>query len=117
MNLWELIKKGAEEGLEVLKGGVAVAGKTSRILKKKVELTAVQSNVRKAFIRLGLVAYDLHSQGEQDFYGNEEVKSLIVQIEGQKSRVKEIESEMETIRREERRKVSRNEERPSPPHF
>ena len=31
MKLWELIKKGAEEGLEVLKDGVLVAGKTSRI--------------------------------------------------------------------------------------
>ncbi len=35
MRLWELIKKGAEEGLEVLKDGVSVAGKTGRILKKK----------------------------------------------------------------------------------
>ena len=57
MTLWELIKKGAEEGLEALKDGVSVfmaeAGKTSRILKKRVELTSVQGNVRKAFIRLG----------------------------------------------------------------
>ena len=29
MNLWELIKEGAEEGLEVLKDGVWAAGKNS----------------------------------------------------------------------------------------
>ena len=48
----ELIRKGAEEGIEVLNDGVSVAGKTSRILGKRVELTAVQGNVKKVFIRL-----------------------------------------------------------------
>ena len=85
MTLWELVKKGAEEGLEALKDGVSVfmaeAGKTSRILKKRVELTSVQGNVRKAFIRLGSLAYDLHSGGDQEIYGHEEVKALVAQIE------------------------------------
>lgn len=112
MNLWELIKKGAEEGLEVLKDGVAVAGKTSRILKKRVELTSVQSNVKKVFIRLGSLAYEIHSKGGDQFYGNEEVKGLIAQIEGHKVRVKEIETEIETIRGEERRKATKIEEQP-----
>ena len=107
MNLWETIKKGAEEGLEVLKDGVAAAGKTGRILKKRVELTSVQSNVKTIFIRLGSLAYELHSQGGREFYGNEEVKGLIARIEGHKNRVREIESEIETIRREERRKASK----------
>jgi len=85
MNLWELIKKGAEEGVEVLKDGVSVAGKTSKILKKRVELTSVQSNVQKAFTRLGSLAYQSHFQGGGDFYGREEVRDLITQIEGQKN--------------------------------
>ena len=110
MGLWELVKKGAEEGLEALKDGVSVfmseAGKTSRILKKRVELTSVQGNVRKTFIRLGSLAYDLHSRGEGEIYGNEEVKTLITQIEGYKTRVREIEAEIEEVKREEGRKAS-----------
>jgi hypothetical protein len=110
MTLWELIKKGAEEGLEALKDGVSVfmaeAGKTSRILKKRVELTSVQGNVRKAFIRLGSLAYDLHSGGDQEIYGYEEVKALVAQIDSYKARVREIETEIETIKREEKRKTS-----------
>ncbi len=110
MTLWELIKKGAEEGLEALKDGVSVfmaeAGKTSRILKKRVELTSVQGNVRKAFIRLGSLAYDLHSGSDQKIYGNEEIKALVAQIESYKARVREIETEIETIKREEKQKAS-----------
>lgn len=109
MALWELIKKGAEEGLEALKDSVSVfmaeAGKTSRILKRRVELTSVQGNVRRAFVRLGSLAYELHSRGAQEIYGDEEVKALITQIEGYKSRVRDIETEIETIRREEKRKA------------
>ena len=117
MSLWELIKKGAEEGLEVLKDGVAVAGKASKILKKRVELTSVQSDVKKAFIRLGSLAYELHFKEDQEFYGNEEVKGLIAQIEDYKIRVREIEAEIETIRREERRKASKTEEQPLMPYM
>ena len=110
MSLWDLIKKGAEEGLEALKDGVsafmAEAGKTSRILKKRVELTSVQGNVRKTFIRLGSLAYDFHSRGEREIYENEEVKSLFAQIEGYKNRVREIEAEIETIKKEEGEKGS-----------
>ena len=110
MTLWELIKKGAEEGLEALKDGVSVfmaeAGKTSRILKKRVELTSVQGNVRKAFIRLGSLAYDLQSGGDQEIYGNGEIKALVAQIDTYKARVREIETEIEAIKREEKRKAS-----------
>ncbi len=103
MNLkWELIKKGAEEGLEVLKEGVSVANKTGKILGREVELTSIQNHTRKAFIRLGSLAYEFHFKGEEDFYGNEEVKGLIAQIEGHKIRVQEIETEIETILRQER---------------
>ncbi len=116
MNLWEFIKKGAEEGLEVLKEGVWVAGKTSRILKKRIELTSVQSNVKKVFIRLGSMAYELHSKGDEGFFGNEEVKDLIAQIERHKTRVREIETEVEITRRGERRMASKTKEPPMP-HF
>ena len=105
MTLWELIKKGAEDGLEAMKDGLTVfmseAGRTSRILKKRVELTSVQGNVRKAFILLGSRAYALHTQKEKDLYQNEEVKGMIVQIDGYKDRVREIEAEIATVRIEE----------------
>lgn len=122
MTLWELIKKGAEEGLEALKDGVSVlmaeTGKTSRILKKRVELTSVQGNVRKAFIRLGSLAYELHSKADQEIYGNEEVKALIAQVESYKTRVRDIESEIETIKREEKKRKASGEasnSKPKPP--
>ena len=117
MNLWELIKKGAEEGMEVLKDSVSVAGKTSKILKRKVELTSVQSNVQKVFIRLGSLAYQFHSKGEGDFYASEEVRGLLAQIEGHKMRVREIEAEIDAIKGEERRKrwKTGEEQHPMPP--
>ena len=110
MTLWELIKKGAEDGLEAMKDGLSIfmaeAGKTSRILKKRVELTSVQGNVRKAFIHLGSVAYELQSREEPDIYGDEDVKELIAEIDGYKARVREIEREIETIHTEEQKKPS-----------
>ena len=107
MSLWELIKRGAEEGMEALKDGVSVAGKTSRILKRRVELTSLQSSVRKVFVRLGSLAYQFHSRGEGEFYASEEVKGLIAQIEGHKVRVREIVAEIETLKREEGRRASK----------
>jgi hypothetical protein len=105
MALWDMIKKGAEEGLEALKEGVAVfmaeAGRQSKIIKKKVELSSVQNNVRKTFIRLGSVIYDMHTRGEQEVFGHEDVKSLINQVESYKARVREIELEIETMKKEE----------------
>jgi ribosomal protein S1 len=119
MTLWELIRKGAEEGLEALKDGVSVlmaeTGKTSRILKKRVELTSVQGNVRKAFVRLGSLAYELHSQGDEEIYGNEEVKALLARIDDYKARVRDMETEIESIKREERREASSQETPPSEP--
>ncbi len=106
MKLWEMIKGGAEEGLEALKDGVLVAGKTSRILRKRVELTSLQGEVRKLFTRLGSLAYEFHSRSEKDFYRDEGVKGLISQIVGHQNRVREIEGEIETIRSVERRKSS-----------
>jgi hypothetical protein len=110
MTLWELIKKGAEDGLEAVKDGLSIfmaeAGKTSRIVKKRVELTSVQGNVRKAFIRLGGAAYELQSREEPDIYGHEEVEQLIAEIDGYKARVREIEGEIETIHAEEQKKSS-----------
>jgi len=106
MALWDMVKKGAEEGLEALKEGVATfmseAGKKSKILKKKVELSSVQNNVRKTFIRLGSTVYDIYTRGEQEVFGKEKVQSLIDQIESYKTRVREIELEIEAIKREEK---------------
>lgn len=105
MALWETIKKGAEEGLDALKEGVSVvvaeAEKQSKILKKRVELSTVQNNVRKTFIRLGSTVYDLHVAGEPQVFEQPLVKSLILQIEAYKTRVREIEVEIEGIKKEE----------------
>ncbi len=106
MALWDTIKKGAEEGLEAMKEGVAgfmaEAGRQSKIIKKKVELSSVQNNVRKTFIRLGSVVYDLHTRGEGEVFGQEEIKNLIGQVDGYKARVREIELEIEAIKKEEK---------------
>jgi hypothetical protein len=117
MTLWELIKKGAEDGLEAMKDGLTVfmseAGRTSRILKKRVELTSVQGDVRKAFIRLGSRAYDLHSQKEKNIYENEEIKGMIGRIDDCKTRVREIEAEIETIKiEEEQQRAARGGKKP-----
>jgi hypothetical protein len=106
MALWDQIKKGAEEGLEALKEGMAVfvaeAGKQSKIIKKRVELSAVQNSVRKAFIRLGSSVYDLHGRGEGAFQEDPEVKNLIAQLDEYRARVREIELEIEEMKREEK---------------
>ena len=121
MALWEMIKKGAEEGLEALKEGVSIfmaeAGKKSKIIKKKVELSSVQNSVRKSFIRLGSVVYDLHAQGQQGVFDQTEVKGLIDQINNFKARVREIELEIEAIKREEGPKTpgGTSEKEPLPP--
>jgi hypothetical protein len=110
MTLWESIKKGAEDGLEAMKDGLSVfrdeAGKTSRILKKRVELTSVQGDVRKAFIRLGSLAYDLYSREEKEVLDHPEVKELIAGVDGYQARVREIEAEIEVVKKEEARKAS-----------
>ena len=105
MALWDQIKKGAEEGLEALKEGMAVfvaeAGKQSKIIKKRVELSAVQNSVRKAFIRLGSLIYDLHNRGAAEIQEDAEVKDLIAQIDECRARVREIELEIEETKKEE----------------
>ena len=120
MALWDQIKKGAEEGLEALKEGMAVfvaeAGKQSKIIKKRVELSAVQNNVRKAFIRLGSVMYDLHERGGEEIFQDAEVKDLIAQIDEYRGRVREIELEIEEIKKEEdSRKPPRKTKKDQPP--
>ena len=116
MTLWELIKKGAEDGLEAMKDGLSVfmaeAGKTSRIIKKRVELTSVQGDVRKAFIRLGSLVYDLHSRDEKELLDHGELKGLIAEVDGCKGRVREIEAEIEIIKKEEERKAARGSGQP-----
>jgi hypothetical protein len=121
MALWEMITKGAEEGLEALKEGVSVflaaAGKQSKIFKKKVELSSVQNNVRKTFIRLGSTVYDIHLRGEREVFGKTEVQDLIDQLESYKARVREIELEIEATKREEAPKIppGTSEKKESPP--
>ena len=110
MALWDMVKKGAEEGLEALKEGVSVflasAGIQSRILKKKVELSSVQNDVRKAFGQLGSLVYDIHSRGEEEVLNRPQAKDLFAQIEGYKARVRVIEAEIEKIKQEEEAKAS-----------
>lgn len=124
MALWDSVKKGAEEGLEALKEGVTVfmaeAGRKSKILRKKVELAAVQANVRSAFTRLGSQVFDLHARGEKDVFGQKTVETIIGEVEGYKNRVREIEAEIKAIKKEEALKASGSEGKkeaspPAPP--
>lgn len=107
MAFWDTIKKGAEGGLDALKEGVTtfVAGaeKQGKILKKKMELAAVQSNIRKTFISLGNVVYDLQTQGEQGILGEAEVQRLMKKIDEEHLKVREIESAIEAVKQEEER--------------
>ncbi len=119
MALWDTVKKGAEEGLEALKEGITVfvaeAERQSKIFRKKMELSSVQSNVRATFTRLGSLVYDLHSNGEKDLLQNLDVKGMIDQIEGFKAKVREIDQEIEAIRREEESTASGEEKGKEPP--
>ncbi len=121
MALGDRIKEKAEEGLEALKEGVgffmAEAGKQSRILKKKMELSSIQHNVRKTFIRLGSTVYDIHLRGEREVFAQAEVKDLIDQVEGHQARMREIELEIEAIKQEKvpRASASASDKKESPP--
>jgi hypothetical protein len=121
MALWDGMKKGAEEGLEVMKEGMALfvaeAGKQGKIIKKRVELSSLQNSVRKTFIRLGGSVYDLHNRGEEKVLEEDGVKELIAQIDEYKKRVREIELEIEEMKREEGSKGGSEEPRTgsSPP--
>ena len=104
MTLGDRIKEKAEEGLEALREGVilfmAEAGKQSRILKKKMELSSIQHNMRRTFIRLGSTVYDIHLRGEREVFANAQVKDLIDQLAGDQARVREMELEIEAIKQE-----------------
>jgi len=121
MALGDRIKEKAEEGLEALKEGVVVfmaeAGKQSRILKKKMEISSIQHRVRRTFIRLGSTVYDIHLRGEQEVFAQAEVKDLIDQLEGYRARARQIELEIEAIKQEKVPKAptSASEKKESPP--
>ena len=66
----------------------------------------MQGNVRRTFIRLGSLVYDLHTQGKREILEDGGITELIHQIDGYKKRVKEIELEIEAIQQEEGRKAS-----------
>ena len=105
MALWELFKKGSEEGLETLKDGVTVfiseAGKRGRILKKKVEMTSIQNDMRRSFIELGSLIHDLHSRGDQDVCSNEEVMGIIRRIDEYKAKIRRIEADIQDMKEKE----------------
>jgi len=121
MALGDRIKEKAEEGLEALKEGVVVfmaeAGKQSRILKKKMEISSIQHRVRRTFIRLGSTVYDIHLRGEQEVFAQAEVKDLIAQLESYQARVRQIELEIEAIKQEKAPKApaAASEKKESPP--
>jgi hypothetical protein len=121
MALGDRIKEKAEVGLEALREGVVLfmteAGKQRRILKKKMELSSIQHNVRRTFVRLGSTVYDIHLRGEREVFAQAEVKDLIDQLEGYQARARQIELEIETIKQEKVPKApaSASEKNESPP--
>jgi hypothetical protein len=121
MALGDRIKEKAGEGLEALREGVvlfmAEAGKQSRILKKKMELSSIQQNVRRTFIRLGSTVYDIHLRGEREVFAQAEVKDLIDRVEGYRARMREIELQIEAIKQEkvDKASASASEKKEPPP--
>ncbi len=68
-NLWEEIKDGAREGFEVLKEEMVKLTleleKQGKIIKKKMDLSAIQRKVHQGFSTLGSRVYELSEEGKQ----------------------------------------------------
>lgn len=103
--LWEEIKDGAREGFEVLKEEMAKLTleleKQGKIIKKKMDLSAIQRKVHQAFSTLGSRVYELSEEGKQDTIANDpEILKTISDIKGYKAEVEAIQEAIDRIREE-----------------
>jgi hypothetical protein len=104
-NLWEEIKEGAREGFEVLKEEMVKLTqeleKQGKIIKKKIDLSAIQRKVHLSFSQLGSRLYELFEEGKQGAIVNDpEILKIISDIKGYKAEVEAIEDEIDRIREE-----------------
>jgi DNA-binding Lrp family transcriptional regulator len=104
-NLWEEIKEGAREGFEVLKEEMVKLTqeleKHGKIIKKKMDLSAIQRKVHLSFSQLGSRLYELFEEGKQSTTANDpEILSIIADIKTYKAEVEAIEDEIDRIREE-----------------
>ena len=104
-NLWEDIKEGAREGFEVLKEEMGKltqeVEKQGRIIKKKMDLSAIQRKVHQGFSLLGSRLYELFEDGkEKTIVTDPEILKTISDIKGYKAEVEAIEEEIDRIREE-----------------
>lgn len=103
-DLWEEIKKGAAEGFEVLKEEVGKLTKEvekhGKIVKKKMDLSSIQRKVHQSFTQLGSRAYELVEEGNQGKIPDDvEFADIIARVKQYKKEVKEIEAEIEKIKK------------------
>jgi hypothetical protein len=108
-NLWEEIMEGAREGFEVLKEEMAKLTleleKQGKIIKKKMDLSAIQRKVHQGFSMLGSRLFELFEEGKQNTAANDpEILKIIADIRGYKAEVEAIQEEIDRIREETDRK-------------
>jgi hypothetical protein len=104
-NLWEDIKVGAREGLEVLKEELSKVTqeleKHGKIIKKKMDLSSIQRKVHQSFARLGSRLYELVEEGnEKTVLKDPEILKTIADIKVYKAEVEAIEDEIIRIKEE-----------------
>jgi DNA-binding Lrp family transcriptional regulator len=102
-NLWEDIKEGARGGFEVLKEEMGKLTqeleKQGKIIKRKMDLSAIQRRVHQSFSQLGSRLYELFEEGkEKTIVTDPEIVKIIADIKGYKVEVESIEEEIDRIR-------------------
>jgi hypothetical protein len=104
-NLWEEIRDGAREGLEVFREEMIKLThefeRHGRLIKRKMDLSAIQRKVHLGFSLLGSRFYELIEEGkEKGVVTDPEIVKIISDIKGYKAEVEAIEAEIERIREE-----------------
>lgn len=104
-NLWEEIKDGAREGFEVLKEEMSKLTleleKQGKIIKKKLDLSAIQRKVHQGFSMLGSRTFELFEEGKQNTIPSDpEILKGVSNIKGYKVEVEAIQEEIDRIREE-----------------
>jgi hypothetical protein len=103
--LWEEIKDGAREGFEVLKEEMSrltlELEKQGKIIRKKMDLSAIQRKVHQGFSMLGSRLFELFEEGKQNTIPvDPEILKIVSDIKGYKAEVEAIQDEIDRIREE-----------------
>jgi hypothetical protein len=102
-NLWEEIKEGAREGFEVMKEEMVKLTqeleKQGKIIRKKMDLSAIQRKVHQSFSLLGSRMYELFEEGKEKTIANDpEILKTVSDIKSYKAEVEAIQDEIDRIR-------------------